>query len=103
MCGSGWWLFAGCLLCVLRCEDDLTHKLVEIVRANITLKRMMSNGSPQHILNEYISLLQVSRQCWQAVHCDTLLSCGHNGAAYQQLPRLVAPPSLAVAAEPAQW
>lgn len=41
-----------------RCEDDLTHKLVEIIRANITLKRMMANGSPQHILNEYVSLLQ---------------------------------------------
>lgn len=44
---------------VCRCEDDLTHKLVEIIRANITLKRMMANGSPQHILNEYVSLLQV--------------------------------------------
>ena len=45
--------------CVVRCEDDLTHKLVEIIRANITLKRMITNGSPQHILNEYVSLLQV--------------------------------------------
>lgn len=52
------------------CEDDLTHKLVEIVRANITLKRMMSNGSPQHILNEYVSLLQVSRRgAAVLVHC----------------------------------
>lgn len=42
-----------------RCEDDLTHKLVEIIRANIQLKRMITNGSPQHILNEYVSLLQV--------------------------------------------
>jgi hypothetical protein len=43
---------------------------VEIVRANITLKRMMSNGSPQHILNEYVSLLQVSRRgAAVLVHC----------------------------------
>jgi DNA-directed RNA polymerase II subunit RPB1 len=41
-----------------RCEDDLTHKLVEIVRANNTLKRMIANGSPQHIINEYVQLLQ---------------------------------------------
>ncbi|WIA28234.1 hypothetical protein OEZ86_010790 [Tetradesmus obliquus] len=40
------------------CEDDLTHKLVEIVRANNTLKRMVANGSPQHIINEYVALLQ---------------------------------------------
>lgn len=50
-------------LAVLRCEDDLTHKLVEIIRANITLKRMIANGSPQHILNEYVSLLQVRKRC----------------------------------------
>lgn len=43
-----------------RCEDDLTHKLVEIIRANLALRRMITNGSPQHILNEYVSLLQVS-------------------------------------------
>ncbi|KAF6257604.1 hypothetical protein COO60DRAFT_1622218 [Scenedesmus sp. NREL 46B-D3] len=41
-----------------RCEDDLTHKLVEIVRANNTLKRMVANGSPQHIINEYVALVQ---------------------------------------------
>jgi DNA-directed RNA polymerase II subunit RPB1 len=51
------WVCRG--LRLLRCEDDLTHKLVEIIRANITLRRMISNGSPQHILNEYVSLLQV--------------------------------------------
>eukprot|EP00879_Flechtneria_rotunda_P006150 GHRR01006467.1.p1 GENE.GHRR01006467.1~~GHRR01006467.1.p1 ORF type:complete len:1335 (+),score=429.51 GHRR01006467.1:359-4363(+) len=41
-----------------RCEDDLTHKLVEIIRANNQLKRMIANGSPQHIINEYVQLLQ---------------------------------------------
>jgi DNA-directed RNA polymerase II subunit RPB1 len=40
------------------CEDDLTHKLVEIVRANTTLRRMIANGSPQHIVQEYVALLQ---------------------------------------------
>eukprot|EP00882_Tetradesmus_deserticola_P031896 GHRQ01036077.1.p3 GENE.GHRQ01036077.1~~GHRQ01036077.1.p3 ORF type:complete len:136 (+),score=65.65 GHRQ01036077.1:683-1090(+) len=46
------------MVCCRRCEDDLTHKLVEIVRANNTLKRMVANGSPQHIINEYVALVQ---------------------------------------------
>lgn len=50
-----------------RCEDDLTHKLVEIIRANAGLKRMVANGSPQHILNEYVQLLQVGRRRRRAV------------------------------------
>jgi hypothetical protein len=49
-----------CVFDCPRCEDDLTHKLVEIIRANVALRRMITNGSPQHILNEYVSLLQVS-------------------------------------------
>lgn len=54
-----------CCVCICpRCEDDLTHKLVEIIRANVALRRMITNGSPQHILNEYVSLLQVSPGRW---------------------------------------
>jgi len=30
-----------------RCEDDLTHKLIEIVRANAALRRQTLNGAPQ--------------------------------------------------------
>jgi DNA-directed RNA polymerase II subunit RPB1 len=41
-----------------RCEDDLTHKLVEIVRANNALRRQEANGAPAHILNEFGDLLQ---------------------------------------------
>lgn len=62
-----------------RCEDDLTHKLVEIIRANITLKRMMANGSPQHILNEYVSLLQV-----RGGHVSTrAVGCAHAPTAWR--------------------
>eukprot|EP00877_Chromochloris_zofingiensis_P013598 jgi/Chrzof1/8492/Cz03g13040.t1 len=41
-----------------RCEDDLTHKLIEIVRANNNLRKYELNGAPQHILNEFSNLLQ---------------------------------------------
>lgn len=30
-----------------RCEDDLTHKLIEITRANAALRRQALNGAPQ--------------------------------------------------------
>jgi DNA-directed RNA polymerase II subunit RPB1 len=42
-----------------RCEDDLTHKLVEIIRANNNLARQKTNGAAQHLLNEFVALLQV--------------------------------------------
>lgn len=41
-----------------RCEDDLTHKLAEIIRSNNDLKRQEQNGAPQHIINEFSDLLQ---------------------------------------------
>ncbi|KAG1671615.1 hypothetical protein FOA52_006846 [Chlamydomonas sp. UWO 241] len=41
-----------------RCEDDLTHKLAEIIRANNALKRQDMNGAAQHIINEFSQLLQ---------------------------------------------
>eukprot|EP00210_Caulerpa_lentillifera_P004539 g4331.t1 len=41
-----------------RCEDDLTHKLAEIIRANNDLRRQQLNGAPQHIINEFCELLQ---------------------------------------------
>lgn len=41
-----------------RCEDDLTHKLAEIIRANNDLHRQEQNGAPQHIINEFSDLLQ---------------------------------------------
>eukprot|EP00898_Chlorokybus_atmophyticus_P000376 jgi/Chlat1/1339/Chrsp119S01776 len=39
-------------------EDDLTHKLAEIVRANAQLKRQEQNGAPAHIINEFSHVLQ---------------------------------------------
>ncbi|KAL3142999.1 DNA-directed RNA polymerase II subunit rpb1 [Trebouxia sp. C0009 RCD-2024] len=41
-----------------RSEDDLTHKLAEIIKANNKLKRQDQNGAPQHIIREFSQLLQ---------------------------------------------
>ena len=41
-----------------RGEDDLTHKLSDIIKANITLKRHEADGAPAHIIKELENLLQ---------------------------------------------
>jgi DNA-directed RNA polymerase II subunit RPB1 len=41
-----------------RCEDDLTHKLIEIVRANNHLRRQLAAGTAQHLLNDFVAMLQ---------------------------------------------
>ena len=41
-----------------RSEDDLTHKLAEIVRANVNLRRQIANGAPAHVVQEFVDLLQ---------------------------------------------
>ncbi|OAJ40276.1 hypothetical protein BDEG_24031 [Batrachochytrium dendrobatidis JEL423] len=41
-----------------RGEDDLTHKLMDIIKANISLKRHETEGAPAHIVNEFENLLQ---------------------------------------------
>eukprot|EP00871_Galdieria_phlegrea_P004168 jgi/Galph1/4752/GphlegSOOS_G3327.1 len=41
-----------------RGEDDLTHKLGDIVKANNALKRLEREGAPGHALNEQLQLLQ---------------------------------------------
>ena len=41
-----------------RSEDDCTHKLSEIVRANAKLKQQDELGAPAHILAEYTKLVQ---------------------------------------------
>ena len=33
-----------------RCEDDLTHKLADIIRANHALKQQMTQGAAEHVL-----------------------------------------------------
>lgn len=42
----------------IRSEDDLTHKLVDILRVNIRLKNHIDTGAPQAIVEEEHDLLQ---------------------------------------------
>lgn len=42
----------------LRAEDDLTHKLADIVKANDYLKKYEQEGAPSHIVRDYEQLLQ---------------------------------------------
>ncbi|MEW5320361.1 MAG: hypothetical protein WDW38_011438 [Sanguina aurantia] len=41
-----------------RCEDDLTHKLQDIIRSNTDLRKEEANGAGQHIINQRVQLLQ---------------------------------------------
>lgn len=47
-----------------RSEDDLTHQLGEIIKANIRLKKQDESGAPQHIISEFALLLQVCFSVW---------------------------------------
>lgn len=42
----------------MRSEDDLTYKLSDIIRANSNVRRCEQEGSPQHVVDEFVSLLQ---------------------------------------------
>jgi DNA-directed RNA polymerase subunit A' len=42
----------------VRSEDDLTHKLVDIVRTNLRIREAKESGSPPLILQDLIDLLQ---------------------------------------------
>lgn len=42
----------------LRAEDDLTHKLSDIVKANAYLKKYEQEGAPSHIVRDFEQLLQ---------------------------------------------
>ena len=42
----------------MRSEDDLTHKLSDIIRANANIRRCEQEGSPQHVVSEFQALLQ---------------------------------------------
>ena len=39
-------------------QDDLTHKLADIVKANNHLKKNELNGAPAHIISEDLRMLQ---------------------------------------------
>lgn len=43
----------------MRGEDDLTYKLAEIIRANMSLKKFEEEGAPAHVVAEFETLLQV--------------------------------------------
>nr|AAD12604.1 largest subunit of RNA polymerase II [Vairimorpha necatrix] len=43
---------------MLRAEDDLTHKLADIVKANTYLKKYELEGAPGHVVRDYEQLLQ---------------------------------------------
>ena len=42
----------------LRSEDDLTHKLADIIKANAQLKKYEQEGAPSNIIRDYEQLLQ---------------------------------------------
>ena len=42
----------------IRSEDDLTHKLVDVVRANQRLREVIEFGAPQLIIDDHYNLLQ---------------------------------------------
>ncbi|KAF2435584.1 DNA-directed RNA polymerase II largest subunit [Tothia fuscella] len=42
----------------MRGEDDLTHKLGDIIRANANVKRCAQEGTAQHVVDEFEALLQ---------------------------------------------
>ena len=47
-----------------RGEDDLTHKLSDILKANQNLRRYEADGSPAHVVSEFEALLQVFNLIW---------------------------------------
>ena len=47
-------------------QDDLTHKLADIVKASNQLRRDELNGCPQHVLHNGVKMLQY--------HCATLIN-----------------------------
>lgn len=44
-----------------RGEDDLTHKLSDILKANANVRRCESEGAPVHVVTEFEQLLQVNQ------------------------------------------
>lgn len=42
-----------------RGEDDLTHKLSDILKANQNVRRCETEGAPVHVVQEFEQLLQV--------------------------------------------
>jgi len=49
-----------------KCEDDLTHKLSDIVKVNNELQNCITKGKPQEKIDEWVTLLQY--------HCATFIN-----------------------------
>ncbi|KAG5463739.1 MAG: RNA polymerase Rpb1, domain 1-domain-containing protein [Olpidium bornovanus] len=56
-----------------RGEDDLTHKLSDILKANANVKRCETEGAPAHIIEEFSNLLQVSVNL-SLFHVNTMIN-----------------------------
>ena len=57
-------------------EDDLTHKLSDIIKANMNVGKCEAEGAPMHVLQEFEQLLQVCISTFTfsfKVVCDWLL------------------------------
>ena len=39
-------------------QDDLTHKLAEILKYNVQLQKQELNGAPGHMIEQFVELLQ---------------------------------------------
>lgn len=46
-----------------RGEDDLTVKLIDIIRTNRSLQKNERKGAPKHIQRQHVALLQVRSEC----------------------------------------
>jgi len=42
----------------MRTQDDLTHKLIEIIKSNQQVEKCLHTKSPTNILDEHLKLLQ---------------------------------------------
>jgi DNA-directed RNA polymerase II subunit RPB1 len=51
-----------------RCEDDITHKLADVVKANRAVREVVDKGEPADVVDSKVALLQ-----W---HCATLFDNG---------------------------
>jgi DNA-directed RNA polymerase II subunit RPB1 len=48
----------------MNCEDDLTHKLVDIAKQNESLRKHQENGAPDHIIEQFSQFLQYHINCY---------------------------------------
>lgn len=53
----------------LRCQDDVTHKICDIVKTNNSIRRNIEMGAATHVITEDIKLLQF--------HCVTIMGIGY--------------------------